>query len=217
MRHAMRMAAVAVCFLMTLLIGCSNDSVSSSPSSNVMDEMLVFDLQGFTDDVDGEPLGDWGRVGGEGLSVSTTVDGMDVRYYLTKEPSYADPNHLNRLQGMTTISVTQVPGKVLKITISEAYSAATKTIGRQTISYSVTENPNNLTGADLAALPSMRIDREEAHELMDENGGLQHVEQIETSPIDFFVTEYIAHEGTAYTDEDWGSYERITSDADDAA
>ncbi len=210
-----KMALPAIGLMAALLMGCSgagnagnNDAFSSD---NVLDEILVYDLDDFSDALDGNVLSDWRKLGGDGIEISTIEDDMDVSYSFTKETDAADQDRIDRLEFMKTINVAQIPGKVLSIRISEGYNASTKTIGRQTVSYFVTENPNDSDATDLSSEPSTQIDEAEAVELMDESGCLQRVRQLETSPLEFFVNAYIEHENTSYTDDDWGYYERVAS------
>ncbi len=211
-----KMALLAIGLMAALLMGCSgagnNDAFSPS---NVMDEILICDLDDFSDALDGDVLSDWRKPGGDGIEISTTEDDMDVSYSFTEETGSTDSDRIDRLEFMKTINVAQIPGKVLSIRINEGYNASTKTIGRQTVNYFVTETPNDSDTTDLASEPSMQIDEEEAIELMDESGCLQRVRQLETSPLEFFVNAYIEHENTSYTNDDWGYYDCVASNNND--
>ncbi len=211
-----KMALPAIGLMAALLMGCSGtgNNYAFSPD-NVMDEILTCDLEDFSDALDGDVLRDWRKPGGDGIEVSTVEDDMDVSYSFTEETGSTDSDRTDLLEFMKTINVAQIPGKVLSIRINEGYNASTKTIGRQTVSYFVTETPNDPDTTDLASEPSMQIDEEEAIELMNESGCLQRVRQLETSPLEFFVNAYIEHESSSYTNDDWGYYERVAPNNND--
>lgn len=208
MDKAGKTAALIIGLLMaSVLFGCTNNDETIS-TCNVLDEMLTCDLGDFSDEIGGTQLSDWRKFGsgGDGIKVSTAENDMDVNYSFTIESS-ASSDRLDRLECMKTITATQIPNMVLNIRISEGYNSSNKTIGRRTISYFVTENPANLDAADVAGEPSTCIDEDEAIELMEENGCLQLVQQLETSPIEFFVNAYIEHEDTQYSSDNWGDFE----------
>jgi hypothetical protein len=156
---------------------------------NVLDEILICDLNQFSNDIGGVLLSDWRRVGGDGIEVSKIESDTEVKYSFTTELD--NYGNLCRLHFKKCFTLNQASGLALDVVISEGYNASIKLKGSQVVEFYFRYTDNNVEGS--SADSSTYLSEGEAIALMSEDNSLQIYEQLKTSPVEFFEKAYIEH------------------------
>lgn len=204
----MRVLKAAASLVLVVLVFCFMGCAGNKETvfvRNVTDEMLICDLQEFSNSMGGKLLSDWRKLGGDGIEVVAVESGADVVYSFTRQASGG--GYLDRLEFMKTITVNLSSDEVLNVEISETYSSSSKRIGPRKTSYFVAHRIPDANGPDAGLGSFSHVEKNDAFELMNEHGRLQLVKQVSTSPVEFFVSAYFKYDAsTAYSNDNWGYY-----------